>query len=392
MRVALIANRNEGAGAAETARPKLAGRSIAHRQADLALELGCERIVCLTDHPSPEIARMQAAAEKGGARFHAIVGPRHLPGLVKAVDEVLVIAPDLVAEAPFVSDALAGRTGILALPAERGVAAGHERMDGESAWAGVMLLPGALVDRLADLPPDCDPISGLLRIAMQASTRRVLLAPSALDHGELTLVRDAAVSAKAEKAWLDRRSGQAGWRRPASAAVRSVTRLLAPRLLARERTVPILVAAGSLLSAGGVAAAIYERAGAGLAMLAVAAAAFLAGDTLRALGSGARPEPNGSRLAGFALDAALITVAVIATPREPQVALFSSVVAVFALRLARLHGSAAPVAPFADRILVLILAALAAAFGTLVPALQLFAVASLGFELFVRSRSRLTQV
>lgn len=386
MRVALIsALRDDRADSDALA---LAGRTVSQRQVDLALDLGCQRIACLAQGPSREVVRMQRAAEKRGAQFNAITGARALAGLIKAADEVLVLAPDMLVDPSFAADALGGRPGIVTLPADRGVAAGFERMDGEAAWAGMMLLPGAQVDRLADLRADSDPVSSLLRIAMQAGTRRILVAPSALDHGELALVRDGAAATRAEKALLDRGMGKAGWRRPASAAVRFVSRLLAPRLLLHERLVPAMIAAGSLFAAGALAAAWYERATAGLGVLSVAAATFLSAHTLRSLESGATP--TGRKWTDLAVDAAFVAIAVLASPRNPQVALFAAVVAILALRVARLHGAAAQIAPAGDRVLFVLLAALAAGFGKLVPALEVYTVATLGFELFSRSRSKLT--
>lgn len=395
MRVALISEgEGEGAGAGEGTRTPLrvAGRTVVRRQVDLALELGCERIVCLARGPSPQIVQLERTAEKADARFHAIAGARQLAGLIKAADELLVIAPSLLADAELVAGALGGRPGILTLPAERGVAAGHERMDGEAAWAGAMLLPGALADRLADLPPDSDPFSSLLRIAMQTGTRRILLAPSALDHGELTFIGDGPARDRAEKAWLDRAKGAAGWKRPASAAVRLGARLLAPRLLVYERVVPALIAIGSLLAATGAVAAWYERPAAALGVLALAAAAFLGADTLRHFQRPRQHRPAGRKIADWAVDALFVTIAVLASPRDPQVALFSAATAILALRLVRLHGAAAPTAPFGDRILFFAFAAMAAAVGKLLPGLQVYAVAALACELFVRSKSRLTQV
>lgn len=387
MRVALISALRDDWSDGEPL--TLAGRTVPRRQVDLALDLGCQHVACLAQGPSREMVRIQRAAEKRGARFNAITGSRAMAGLIKAADEVLVLAPDTLVDAAFAAKALGGRPGIVTLPADRGVAAGFERMDGDAAWAGVMLLPGAMVDRLADLPADSDPASSLLRIAMQAGTRRILVAPSALDHGELALVRDGAAATRAEKALLDRGMGKAGWRRPASGVVRFVSRLFAPRLLVHDRLVHAMIGVASLLTVGAAAAAWYERATAGLGVLALAAATYLSAHTLRSLESGvATPPARG--WTDLAVDAAFVTIAVVASPRNPQVALFAALVAVLALRLARLHGAAAQIAPAGDRVLFVLLAALAAGFGKLVPALEAFSVATLGFELFSRSRSKLT--
>jgi hypothetical protein len=369
----------------------IAGRTVAHRQADLALALGCERIACLADRATPQMVRMQHAAEAAGARFNAITGAHSLTGLVKAADELFVVAPQLLLDPGLVSDALANRPGILVIPAEKGIAAGFERIDRDDAWAGVMLLHGAAVDRLADLPIDSDPVSSLLRIAVQSGTRRIVVAPGVLDTGELMLVRDATAHARAERRWLERFGPKVGWRRPASAAIGAALRVLAPRLLARRRSVLMAEIGGTALVIAAGALAWLERPAAGLAVLALSAACYLCGRLLRGFEGGASAAKVAARWSDLALDTVLVASLVLASPRNPGFALFAATVAVVAVRLAEVHGQNAPIAPAADRVLVLAAVAIAAALNQLLPAVHVFAVAVLAAELLLRSRTRLTQ-
>lgn len=386
VRIALISAWSEAEDGADPA--LIAGRSAARRQVDLAIALGCERIACLAAAPSREIVRMQHAAERAGLRFNAITGSRALAGLVKSSDELLVIAPHLVAEASFVVDALGNRPGMLVVPAERGVAAGFERIDRDHAWAGVLLVHGAVVDRLCDLPPDSDPTASLLRISAQAGIRRVLLAPVTLDSGELALVVDETARKRAEKRWLDRGGGRIGWRKPLSAAVGQGVRLLAPRLLASSRVVPGADIAATTLAIGAGILSWLDRPAMGLAVLATAAAGYLSARRLGAFIGGSPLVGIGGWWREALLDGVFAASVVAASPRDPGPALFAALVAIVAVRLSAIHGPDAPAAPASDRILVFAIAAISAAFGSLLPAVQLFAAAALAIDLFLRIRER----
>src|SRR5690606_40835190 len=91
-----------------------------------------------------------------------------LLGAVRADDELLALAPGLLPEAADALEGLGKRKGVLVLPAGPGVAAGFERLDLNRAWAGALVVGGAQVELLSDLPPDIEPTSALVRIALQA--------------------------------------------------------------------------------------------------------------------------------------------------------------------------------------------------------------------------------
>ena len=100
--------------AADSAIPRaflhVGGLTLARQQLGLALALGCERIACVARGLTPEMLALQHAAEKAGAQFHVITGPRALSGLVTATDEVLALAEGY---------ALVSCTGLLMLPLHR---------------------------------------------------------------------------------------------------------------------------------------------------------------------------------------------------------------------------------------------------------------------------------
>jgi hypothetical protein len=177
-------------------------RTVVDTQLELALSLGCERIVCLADGIRPGIIELQRRAEGAGAQFHLIRSSRNLASLVKSADELLVVADGLLPLSSKASDLLSEGMGVLALPVEPALAAGFERIDLHHAWAGAMRLPGSLVERLSELPEDVDPPAALLRIALQAGVPERLLAEDALAQGRWSLVRSPQDANARQIAWV----------------------------------------------------------------------------------------------------------------------------------------------------------------------------------------------
>ena len=154
---------------------RFAGQTIAERQINLALQLGCERVVCLVDRIDHDVIALQDTAKDAGAKFNAVTGGLSLLGQVTAGDEVLVFGDGIMPQADVVARQLGEKSGVLVIPAEGAVEIGYERIDAEWAWAGVLRGRGSLVEALSQLPPDIDPVSALLRIALQRGTRVVPL-------------------------------------------------------------------------------------------------------------------------------------------------------------------------------------------------------------------------
>lgn len=210
---------------------RVGGISLARHQLGLALALGCERIVCIARGLRPELVELQHAAEDHGARFHVVSGPRGLVGLVTANDELIVLADGLLAPAAEGIAQLEGGQGVLVQPIELGQPAGFERIDLNHAAAGAMRLPGSLVERLAELPADCDAASSLQRIALQAGISQRML-PSALpESGAWRLIRDEGEAHLAEGEWFRQHTGVTGAVSPSEIGARVAVRSIGPALL-----------------------------------------------------------------------------------------------------------------------------------------------------------------
>jgi len=392
MRTALIAALKRTGSGALRAELQLAGRSVLARQVDLLRAHGCEKILCLCERVEGEVLRLQHEVEAAGGSFHALRGFLRLPALVRAEDELVILAdgllpdPDLVA-ALFAHAPPPRFTAVL--PTESPLVAAHpddfERIDARYHWAGLLAMRGAPVQHLADFPPDADAVSLLLRLALQAGTPiRPLPDAGPVPRGWLIATGEAALAAQ-EEALIIRAAGEPDWRRPSQAAARLAARALGTRGLERGPTLALL-GAGVLL-VGAVAASAFGVPGAGLVLavggaLGAALAEALGRLQLDLLGKG--PSPRTAALAAAAVDILAAFALLLALSPAPVGALVVAPLAVLGpvvLGLARLVRGATPPAPLAiaaDRAVLLGVLALAAALGLLPLATALFALVLLG--------------
>ncbi|WP_334184993.1 hypothetical protein [Novosphingobium sp.] len=188
---------------------RIGGATLAQHQLGLALALDCQRVICLARGPSPEMIALQHMAEDAGLQFYIATGARPLSGLVTANDELVVIGEGLFVQPAGVAALFDGKApAVLVQPVEGGLAAGFERIDINRASAGVMRIPGNLVENLQELPGDCDVPSALTRIALQSgvSMREV---PADLRSGaDWRLIRDESEAHGVELEWLRERFGE----------------------------------------------------------------------------------------------------------------------------------------------------------------------------------------
>lgn len=210
---------------------RVGGISLARHQLGLVLALGCERIVCIARGLQQDLVELQHVAEDHGARFHVVSGPRGLVGLVAANDELIALADGLLA-AP--ADALAqieAGPGVLVQPIELGLPAGFERIDLNHAAGGALRVPGSLVERFAELPTDCDAMSSLQRIALQAGLTQRMLPSNLRDSGAWRLVRDEAEAQAAESDWFRQHTTVSGVNSASEMGARIAVRSVGPALM-----------------------------------------------------------------------------------------------------------------------------------------------------------------
>ena len=385
MRVALLslvehANDDQGARVPRGLLP-VGARSLVLHQLDLALALGCERIVCLGEALTPGVIELQRAAEQARAQFHFVRGPRNLSALIRAGDELLVLADGLLAQHDPALALLGNGSSILVLPAEPGVSQGFERIDLNRAWGGAMLVPGALAERLFDLPEDADPVPSLLRIALQARVSEREISEGLVGTG-WSLVRSAQEAALREGTLIRRVALGAD---PFSPAVWLAGQAVAWRgtwLLHRGVRSGAPVFLSLLLVALSVLLAANSWTGAGLGFFAVAVVLLEVGRILRRLEGSAAPRMSGlvPRLR-WLFDLPLVMLLALGMHQglDWQTRLFAPLVA---LGLARVVPAVSPgrwSSLITDRALFALLAAVAAGAGVFLPALRAYCLALLAF-------------
>ncbi len=210
---------------------RIGGMSLARQQLGLALALRCERIVCIAREMLPELIKLQHVAEKAGVQFHVISGPRALIGLVTVADEVFVLGDGLFASVNEATAALEKGQAVLVQPIEQGLASGFERIDLNHASAAAMRIPGRLVERLSELPTDCDAASALQRIALQAGVNQRNVDAIKGEGAFWTLVRSEDEAHALEPQWIRQRTHDEGMPSPGHGLALLGVRAFGPSLL-----------------------------------------------------------------------------------------------------------------------------------------------------------------
>lgn len=245
-----------------------AGRSILSHQLDCAIDLGSESVACLVGGLGQDVIACQLRAEAAGVRFQAIEDIRRLSGLVKADDDVFVIADGLLPAAGEAVRLLAERPVVLTFPVDPALSLGFERIDRERAWAGMLRTRGQAVERLSDLPTDAEAASALLRIALQIGTRQAPLDPALLANAEWLLRADPPTLLALEKRWIAGRISPVSFAAPGLATAERIGSRLGRDIVGTKfERIPLLATV-----AAGVLAALMAALGKPLVALAFGAA------------------------------------------------------------------------------------------------------------------------
>lgn len=365
MRVALIAT--DDAGYEPDREPAaLGGRALSFHQLDFALGQGCGKVVCLGHGASTEAIALRHAAERAGLQFQVVRGSRDLPAAVRGDDELLVFARGLLPDSSVAYEALRKGPLLLSLPVQPGAGAGFELLDLTTAWGGAMAIPGRLVARLDLLPEDADPLAGLLRIARQSGVAERSLPEAELAEGRWSLLRNAEQARAAEPGWLRRRLPQGSPLHPTAWLVRLLLRRFGAGVSASSRAGPLARVASLLGILGAVAAAWYGWVLVGFGLLAFSVLTIELGDGIARL---ARPSfagegrpSNVSFTLRLLFDLALVAVGTLAVPGALQRRLFVSLLPVGLLHLWQPDEAPSWRTILSDRVLVVLVMALAVGF------------------------------
>jgi hypothetical protein len=376
----------EPAGAGETvprAFLRLGGATLAQHQLRLALATECQRIVCMARELGAELLALQHEAEDAGVHFHVVSGVRALSGLVTANDELLVLTEGLLVAPQEAMPLLDGGFSVLVQPIESGLAAGFERLDINHAAAGVLRIPGRLVEALGELPADCDVPAALTRIALQSGIAMREVPAAAREGVRWRLVRDEVEAQAAEGAWIRLHMGEGRATSPGVLLARLAVRALGPALLhAGSGSRNVAIAAGAILLMalgagwlGSIAIGFLLCAAAWVLRRCAGLLARIERDSLNI----PHASPLQARIVGTLLDVELVLLVVWGDPFVPWKTLLERVFPpLILLGLTRLLPRAFDrpwTAWLEDRALLSLLLAFAAAAGVLGEAVQVIALA-----------------
>lgn len=210
---------------------RVGGITLARHQLAAALALGCERIICIARGLQAGLLDLQHVAEDHGARFHVVSGPRGLIGLIAANDELIALTDGLLVSSETARAQLEAGQGVFVQPIEIGQPAGFERIDLNHAAAGAMRIPGALVERLADLAADCDVMSSLQRIALQSGLAQRMLPAGLYETGAWRLIRDESEAQRIEAEWFREHTSLTGLTSASEFVSRLAARAVGPALM-----------------------------------------------------------------------------------------------------------------------------------------------------------------
>ncbi len=360
---------------------RVGGRSLARHQLDLAGALECARIICISRAVEPELIALQHVAEAAGMKFHVISSPQELGGLIAERDEIIVFSEGLLAAPDEATRLLEESQAVVVQPVETGVSAGFERIDLNHAAAGLMRIPGRLVEQLFELPPDCDVPSALTRIALQAGVAMRSLPANAQTVFIWAMIRSESEAYAAENRWLTRQLEESGASTPGRAVARAGVMTFGSSLLhsgnagkaAALATIALLIFA---LGLGWLGAVI-----AGLMLCALAWISYCATQLLYRIENPKTGEARSSEgrivMLGWLLDLVLVVLVFWSGQQhDPQPVLYLAFAPVMLLLLVRLvpqivNGSGA--VWVGDRTVLALILAAAAGFGILTVATPVLA-------------------
>ena len=379
---------------------RIAGKSLLQHQMDLALAMGCSKIACISMGLPNELVSLQHMADAAEIPFRCIRDIRALSAWVSASDELLVIQ-DGLAVTPEAAASLSMKSrSILTFPEKEGTEAGFERIDRQASWAGIMLVPGALVERLADLPDDFDIASSLLRTALQAGVRSQPLDIALLGGGGWSILADDKAIAEFSSQWIGSLSPSVTPLSPVRWAAEAGAKRMLQRASDPERAANTLFALGCVALLIAIGAIGFEAYVAAFSGVALSVFGFTAANTLRRMifgGTTQNPAKALSRVAlqNVAIDAVMIGILVAASPPLKMAAtVFALLVLLGMVRIIAIRGREV-LWPWlsdamTDRGLIAMICAFAAYFDVLVPVIQLLALAMIFAELGRNYRSQLT--
>ncbi|MGE4430665.1 MAG: hypothetical protein AB7E05_07985 [Sphingobium sp.] len=225
-----------------------AAQTLIEYQARQATGAGARELFIMVEAVTPQLSRLVDRLIADGIQVHLI---RDMPALVRQLprnSDILLFADGMVVDQAYIRQLGAAEGNALLVAEDSGATSHLERVDTLHRWAGVARLSPETVFDTLDLIGDWDLVLTLLRAAVQAGPRRILVSQADIAEGRVALVerQEAAdLVAKALIAPVNADGEAAGAERY---VLGPLAKLVAPRLLRLQIPPRHLV-----LGAGGVA-------------------------------------------------------------------------------------------------------------------------------------------
>lgn len=239
----------------------VAGETLLERQAARLADAGVTHIAVSVGAVPGELLATCDRIRRRGMKVTPVRGAGDLLPLVEPDDRIILVADGLRAGGThYAAIARPGSPAIL-VTGDTVLTQGFERIDATRRWGGLACISQPMVAELAAMPGEWDMMLTLLRLAVQAGSRRLYCEPALFEQGEIAIVADRPTAALIEQSSLQRvEYGGMGLGR--SAIMMPLVRLFGPLLVrspATARYLPFLTGLSwvivALLAASGLAAA-----------------------------------------------------------------------------------------------------------------------------------------
>lgn len=246
---ALVAAFDLEAGSPRAALP-LAGATLMEHQIRRLATAGAERPILLVEQMNPALAAPLARLRADGIAVKVATNIAAAADLLAAEPRVLILADACLPDRALIDRIAAAAVPSIAVVDDVPDHAMFERIDAQHRWAGIALLDGRRIAEVAQMVGDWDPISTMLRSAVQEHAGRIeagrdvpVLAGSAdmLHAAEARLVT---ASREAGRGWSDR------------FVEGPITEALLPQLFARAIQPSLPASLSAILAVGGALAAL----------------------------------------------------------------------------------------------------------------------------------------
>lgn len=236
----------------------LAGRTLLERQAEQARAVGANHILVMVATLPQDLTSAMDRIRTSGCPVTPLRSISEIPAHVGAQDQLMLVADGLVApEACYEALADANAPALLATP-DNQAARDLERIDGQTRWAGLALLPHSMVAQLGAVPDDWDIGSTLLRQAVQAGGHRIMCEAALFERGEVTIITNTAEASLITTSMLQQADfGGEGMGQRALFA--PFARLVGPALLRQHVPTAALYGGALGLLAAGLTAAFFGQ-------------------------------------------------------------------------------------------------------------------------------------